>query len=32
YYSTYDVTEDFSTNDNVVLVSVAPGWYGSPSL
>ncbi|MBE0655034.1 MAG: family 78 glycoside hydrolase catalytic domain [Bacteroidales bacterium] len=32
YYSTYDVTEYFSTDDNVVLISVAPGWYGSPSL
>lgn len=32
YYSTYDVTEYFSNDGNVVLISVAPGWYGSPSL
>ena len=32
YYSTYDVTDFFSERNNVVLVSVAPGWYGIPSL
>ncbi len=32
YYSTYDVTENLSEENNVVLISVAPGWYGVPSL
>ena len=32
YYSTYDVTDYFSEENNVILVSVAPGWYGVPSL
>jgi len=32
YYSTYDVTDYLSEDNNVVLVSVAPGWYGIPSL
>jgi len=32
YYSTYDVTSCLTEGPNVVLVSVAPGWYGTPSL
>lgn len=32
YYSTYDVTDYLSNESNVILVSVAPGWYGIPSL
>jgi alpha-L-rhamnosidase len=32
YYSTYDVTDNLSEKNNVILVSVAPGWYGIPSL
>ncbi len=32
YYSTYDVTDYLSDESNVILVSVAPGWYGVPSL
>lgn len=32
YYTTYDVTEQLSETSNVVMVSVAPGWYGIPSL
>jgi alpha-L-rhamnosidase len=32
YYSTYDVTDYLSEAGNVILVSVAPGWYGIPSL
>jgi len=32
YYSTYDITDYLSEDSNVVLVSVAPGWYGIPSL
>ena len=32
YYSTFDVTDFFTEDNNVVLVSVAPGWYGIPSL
>lgn len=32
YYSTYDITDFFFEKDNVILVSVAPGWYGIPSL
>ena len=32
YYSTYDVTGYLSEDTNVILVSVAPGWYGTPSL
>lgn len=31
YYSTFDVT-DFVDKDNVMLISVAPGWYGVPKL
>ncbi|MGV8139629.1 MAG: alpha-L-rhamnosidase N-terminal domain-containing protein [Mangrovibacterium sp.] len=30
YYSTYDVTDYLSEAGNVILVSVAPGWYGYP--
>lgn len=32
YYSTYDVTSCLTEGPNVVVVSVAPGWYGTPSL
>lgn len=32
YYSTYDVTDYLLEENNVILVSVAPGWYGIPSL
>ncbi len=32
YYSTYDVTDYLSEENNTILVSVAPGWYGIPSL
>jgi len=32
YYSTYDITDYLSETNNVILVSVAPGWYGMPSL
>ena len=31
YYSTYDVKEYLAT-ENVLLVAVAPGWYGMPKL
>ncbi|MDD3108417.1 MAG: family 78 glycoside hydrolase catalytic domain, partial [Alistipes sp.] len=31
YYSTYDVTE-YLGKENVLLVAVAPGWYGMPRL
>lgn len=32
YYSTYDVADYLTEDTNVVLVSVAPGWYGVPTL
>lgn len=32
YYMTYDVAEYLQQGANVALVSVAPGWYGTPSL
>lgn len=32
YYSTYDVKDYLAKGSNVILVSVAPGWYGVPSL
>ncbi len=32
YYSTFDVTDYLSEENNAILVSVAPGWYGIPSL
>ncbi len=32
YYSTYDATNYLQEGQNVLLVSVAPGWYGIPSL
>jgi alpha-L-rhamnosidase len=32
YYTTYDVTGYLSEPSNVILVTVAPGWYGIPSL
>jgi len=32
YYSTYDVTNYFNEGENVILILVAPGWYGTPSL
>jgi alpha-L-rhamnosidase len=32
YYSTYDITDYLSEANNVILISVAPGWYGMPSL
>lgn len=32
YYTTYDVTEYLQEDANVALISVAPGWYGIPSL
>ena len=32
YYSTYDVTDYLAKSNNVILVSVASGWYGTPSL
>lgn len=32
YYTTYDVADFLTEPNNVVLVSVAPGWYGIPSL
>lgn len=31
YYTTFDVS-DFLNTDNVMLISVAPGWYGMPKL
>jgi len=31
YYSTYDIT-GFLQKENVVLVTVGPGWYGIPKL
>lgn len=31
YYTTFNVL-DFLEKDNVILVSVAPGWYGVPKL
>ncbi|TCS90225.1 alpha-L-rhamnosidase [Anseongella ginsenosidimutans] len=31
YYTTFDVT-DLLVKDNVMLISVAPGWYGIPKL
>jgi alpha-L-rhamnosidase len=32
YYTTYDVADNLSEKSNVLLVAVAPGWYGIPSL
>lgn len=32
YYSTYDVTEYLHTGVNVLLATVAPGWYGMSKL
>ncbi|RYY54526.1 MAG: hypothetical protein EOO09_13995 [Chitinophagaceae bacterium] len=31
YYSTYDI-KPFLTKENVLVVAVAPGWYGMPKL
>ncbi|HWK59447.1 MAG TPA: family 78 glycoside hydrolase catalytic domain [Parapedobacter sp.] len=31
YYTTFDVS-DFLEQDNVMLISVAPGWYGVPKM
>jgi len=31
YYSTYDI-KDFLRKENVMVVAVAPGWYGMPKL
>ncbi len=31
YYSTYDIKE-YLKNDNVMVIAVAPGWYGMPKL
>lgn len=31
YYTTYDI-KDYLTNENVMVIAVAPGWYGMPKL
>lgn len=31
YYSTYDITDELK-KQNVLLITVAPGWYGMPKL
>ncbi|WP_165813888.1 alpha-L-rhamnosidase [Terrimonas sp.] len=31
YYTTYDI-KDFLNRDNVMVIAVAPGWYGMPKL
>ncbi len=31
YYTTYDI-KDFLNKENVMVVAVAPGWYGMPKL
>ncbi|MDR1518323.1 MAG: glycoside hydrolase family 78 protein [Dysgonamonadaceae bacterium] len=32
YYATYDVTDRLTEESNVIVATVAPGWYGVPSL
>ncbi len=31
YYTTYDI-KDFLSKENVMVIAVAPGWYGMPKL
>jgi len=32
YYVTYDISDCFTEDANTIVVTIAPGWYGTPKL